>query len=355
MNSELVSLRTLIKTPMLLALPALSELERAMPKAASKWDQRGRQFVLEDLAHHARFFGTAALYGNPDLLSDYVDWLKVLMSRLRFKIESLARSARILDTVSKGILQDADGQVFSEYCLLAEKALLQPDSTENVYTHDPEVSNLYARQYLSSLLEGKRGYATELVQGLADQGKSLIELYDEVFIPSQHKLGYLWHNGKISVVQEHYVTAATQAIISSLYSRLFQDASENRPLMFAACAEGELHELGIRYIADYFQASGWNTRYFGSNVPGDDLYNEIIIQKPAVIALSATLAVNIPAVESLVKKIRKQKDFEPFILLGGHAVSTSGKLWQEIGASGSSLKAPEALSLAHKFLMGKTV
>jgi len=351
MDTELLSLRTLIRAPMLLAIPAFSELERVDPEFISRWDQRQRQLALEDFAHHARFIGTAGLYGNPSLLSDYVSWLIVLMRRLNFKTESLARSVRILEKVSKGILREEDKELFSKYCGLAETALLESDFSENAYTHEPDVSKLYARQYLNSLLDGKRGYATELIHGLSAQGKSLIELYDEVFIPSQHRLGYLWHNGKISVVQEHYVTAATQAIISGLYAQLFQDTHEDRPLMFAACTEGELHEIGIRYIADFFQASGWNTRYFGSNVPGEDLFKEITNQKPAVVALSVTLAVNLPTLESLVRKIRQQKEHEPFILVGGHALTVSGKLWQEIGANASSLYAKEALSLAQEFVL----
>ena len=354
MNTEPLSLRALIRTPMLIALPAFSELERASPEAVARWDQRQRQLALEDFAHHARFIGTAGLYGNPALLSDYVNWLIVLMRRLNFKTESLARSLGILDRVSEGILREEDKELFSKYCDLAESALLKSDSAENAYAHEPDISNFYTRQYLNSLLDGKRGYATELIHGLSGQGKTLIELYDDVFIPSQHRLGYLWHNGKISVVQEHYVTAATQAIISGLYTQLFQAAHEDRPLMFAACTEGELHEIGIRYIADYFQASGWNTRYFGSNVPGEDLFKEIMSQKPAVVALSVTLAVNLPTLEALVKKIRQQKEYEPFILVGGHALTVSGKLWQEIGANGSSLYAKEAFTLAQEFVQRKT-
>ena len=87
MNAEPISLRTLIRTPMLLAIPAFSELERVDPEIISRWDQRQRQLALEDFAHHARFIGTAGLYGNPSLLSDYVSWLIVLMRRLNFKTE----------------------------------------------------------------------------------------------------------------------------------------------------------------------------------------------------------------------------------------------------------------------------
>lgn len=340
---------------MILAEPAFLLLESRIPEAAARWSQRQRALVLEDLSHHARFFGTAALYGDRGLLSDYVDWLKVLAAKLGFRMESLARSARILAEAAEDLLLDKDIERFSEYCAHAEAELLAPDSPDNAYRIEPGVESLYVRQYTEALLAGKRSYATQLVQGLASQGKSLIELYDEIFIPSQQKIGYLWHNGKISVVQEHYVTAATQAIISGLYETFFFDPGTEMPTMFAACAEGELHEIGIRYIADYFQAQGWNTRYFGANVPGDDLFKEISANKPAVVALSATLSVNLPNLESLVRRTRAQKGYDPVVLVGGRAVSVAGDLWRKIGADGSASQAKEAFSIAQARMKGRSL
>jgi methanogenic corrinoid protein MtbC1 len=261
-------------------------------------------------------------------------------------MESLARSVHVLSEAASKCLVESDIERFLEYCAYAEIELQAPEAPENVYRIEPGLGNLYVRQYTEALLSGKRSYATQLIQGLAAEGKGLIELYDEIFIPSQQKVGYLWHNGKISVVQEHYVTAATQAIISGLYEKFFFDPGTDMPAMFAACSEGEMHEIGIRYIADYFQAQGWNTRYFGANVPGEDFLREIVENKPAVVALSATMAVNLPTMESLVRQMKMQKGYDPVVLVGGRAVSVSGELWKKIGADGSAGHAKEAFSLA---------
>lgn len=346
MDTTLISLRTVIGSPMSLVAPAFQIMELQIPNQVVKWSPRQRLLTIEDLAHHTRFLGTAALYGNRFLLADYTDWLKVLAKKLGFHRESLARSVNILSAAARSVLAEADSERFSEYCAIAENNLVSPDTPDNVYDKEPGIGNLYVRQYLEALLGGKRSYSTQLVHNLVSQGKTLIDLYDELFIPSQQELGYLWHNGKISVVQEHYVTAATQAIISGLYGQFFHDASDDNPTMFAACAEGELHEIGIRYIADYFQSVGWNTRYFGSNVPGEDLLHEIMAKKPAVVALSATLAIHLPNVESLIRQLKMQKDYDPAILIGGHAVSVSGDLWQKLGADGSALRAQKAYAIA---------
>lgn len=350
MNADVVSLRNLVRSPMLLAVPAFQKLEVLFPETAIKWNQHQRLLALEDFVHHTRFIGTAALYGDQALLSDYVDWLKVLWDTLGFRIESLVRSIRILEQCAQIILQEPDLVLFLEFCGFAISALEANEKAGNIYRKEPGVENLYVRQYLEALLGNRRSYAAELVRSLVSQGKTLIDLYEELFIPAQQKTGYLWHQGKISVVREHYITATTQAIISSLYENLFQGAESDRQLMFAACAEGELHEIGIRYIADYFQHSGWNTRYFGANVPADSLLGEIQAQRPVVIALSATLAVHLPDLESLIARIREEKHYRPIILVGGHAFEASADLWQKIGADGTSQSAREALALAESCL-----
>ncbi|MCX8012857.1 MAG: cobalamin-dependent protein, partial [Rectinema sp.] len=327
MMQDVIFLRHLLQSPMLLAIPALRQIESRMPETTLKWNQRQRLLALEDLVHHTRFIGTAALYGDQALLSDYIDWLKVLWNTLGFRIESLRISFQFLEQAAHGVLSESDLALFLSFSKFAKDALDVDVPEANPYLKEPDVSSLYVRQYLEALLGSKRQYAVELVQSLVANGKSLINLYEELFIPAQRELGYLWHQGRISVVREHYVTAATQAIISGLYGRLFESAETDRPLMYAACAEGELHEIGIRYIADYFQHAGWNTRYYGANVPAEDLLREIRAQRPSVIALSATLAVHLPEMESLIARIREEKYYQPVILAGGHALEASPDLW----------------------------
>ena len=63
------------------------------------------------------------------------------------------------------------------------------------------------------------------------------------------EVGRLWQMNRLSVAQEHYVTAATQLIMSQLYPLVFRTARRDRRIV-AACVGGELHELGVRMVAD---------------------------------------------------------------------------------------------------------
>ena len=48
--------------------------------------------------------------------------------------------------------------------------------------------------------------------------------------------------------------------------------------MVATCIGGELHEIGIRMVADFFEMEGWDTYYLGANTPADAVVAELSAQ-----------------------------------------------------------------------------
>ena len=67
----------------------------------------------------------------------------------------------------------------------------------------------------------------------------------------------------LSVAQEHYCTAATQLVMSQLYPRIFSTERRGRTLVAARVAD-DLHEIGLRMVADFFEMEGWDTFYVGA-------------------------------------------------------------------------------------------
>ena len=85
-----------------------------------------------------------------------------------------------------------------------------------------------------------------------EQGTPARDIYLQVFQPAQREVGRLGQTNRISVALEHYVTAATQPIMSQLYPRIFSPEKTGRRLI-ATCVGGELHEIGVRMVADFFE------------------------------------------------------------------------------------------------------
>src|SRR4029077_15712567 len=110
-----------------------------------------------------------------------------------------------------------------------------------------------ARQYLEALLRAERHEASRFVLDAVRAGVAVGDLYLQVFQRCQREVGRLWQLRQITVAQEHYCTAATQLALAQLYPYLFGLPKKGRK-MVAASVGGELHEVGLRVVADLFEA-----------------------------------------------------------------------------------------------------
>jgi len=122
-----------------------------------------------------------------------------------------------------------------------------------------------ARGYLEAMLARERNHATDLIMAAVASGTPIRDIYLQVLQPVQYEIGWLWQSGRITVGHEHYCTNATQLVMSLLYPRLFSGEAGPRR-MLAACVEGELHELGLRMLTDFFEMDGWDTDFLDVSI-----------------------------------------------------------------------------------------
>jgi methanogenic corrinoid protein MtbC1 len=173
----------------------------------------------------------------------------------------------------------------------------------------------------------------------------------QVFQPSQLEIGRLWQINQMSVAQEHYCTAATQMIMSQLYHHIFGTPKNGRRLV-AACVGNELHELGLRMVADFFEMDGWDTYYLGSNTPASSIVQTVFERQADVLALSATMTFHIKFVKDLIGQVRKaDKSGKVKILAGGYPFQVDPQLWRQVGADGTAAGADSAINTINSLLL----
>jgi methanogenic corrinoid protein MtbC1 len=207
-----------------------------------------------------------------------------------------------------------------------------------------------AKNYMDALLNVQRDAASRMILKAVDEGTGIKDIYIHVFESSQHEIGRLWQTNKITVAQEHFCTAATQMIMSQLYPYIFRTDKIGLRLV-AACAAGEMHEIGVRMVADIFEMEGWDTYYLGANTPNESMIQTIIDLKPDIIAISASIHYNIVAVMDLIKLIRNTPDISNIkIMVGGRPFLLAPELWRKVGADGCPTNAIRALSLADELV-----
>jgi len=203
-----------------------------------------------------------------------------------------------------------------------------------------------ASEYLAALLKGERHVASKLVLDAAAAGTPVREIYLHVFQTAQYEVGRLWQTNQITVAQEHYCTAATQLIMSQLYPYVFA-SDKTEGTLVATCVAGNLHEIGIRMVTDFFEMDGWNTYFLGASTPAQAVVDAVVQHQAQVLAISATISGHLPAVDELIRRVRAQpacRDVK--ILVGGYPFQVAPDLWERIGADGTAANAHDAIALA---------
>lgn len=200
-----------------------------------------------------------------------------------------------------------------------------------------------AQQYLGLVLSGKRQLASALILKSVEEGAPVKRVYLEVFQPVLREVGRLWEENVISIAQEHLATAVTQLVMSQLYPRVFGGERRNLALV-ATCLGGELHEVGVRMVADFFEMEGWDTYYLGANTPEEAVLAELARVKAALLAISVTLSAHLRRAAALTERVRREPGLEHVkVLVGGLPFLAEPELYRALGADGTARDAQGAV------------
>ncbi len=330
---------------------AIVELQyRRQPQVWKPYGDPGWEKSVRDAGYHLTYLAEAINASDPALWSEYLAWVKVLFANLNFPETVLPTT---LDCTRQALLE----QLSAESSALAVEMLdTGVRSLEHAlpihpsYLEGDDPLTIMARQYLTFLLQGSRSAASRLILDAVANGASIKDIYLHVFQPSQYELGRLWQTNQINVAQEHYCTAATQMIMSQLYPYIFQTKRKKRCVV-VTCVGGELHEIGARMVADFFEMDGWDSHFIGANTPLESLLNYLVECRADILALSATMVFHVSKVAEIIAAVYNHSSLSNLrVIVGGYPFNTSPGLWQQVGADGYASNAQTALLEAERML-----
>ncbi len=297
---------------------------------------------------HLEYLGAAVAASAPALFLDYIGWARVVLAGLGYPEKHLERSLDATRSVLNAELADAARSVITPILDEAARALpglplVKPSPIQGSSPHAE-----LAFRYVSALLDGDRRHASRLILDAAEGGVPIGDIYLHVISPAQLEIGRLWQMSRISVAQEHYCTAATQQIMSRLHPWIFTTPRIGLRLI-ATSVSGELHELGVRMVADFFEMAGWDAYYLGSSTPLPDLVRAIDERRPEIVAISATMSRHVAEVGEVVQAIRARPEIAGIpILVGGYPFNIAPDLWRHVGADGFERSAEAAVQLGQR-------
>lgn len=299
---------------------------------------------LEDATLHLRSLSDAILGASERLFVDYVDWARTVYAARNLSDSYLEEQLASLRTALCDELPEAIPS--ADTFLSAAFARLSKPPIE---LKCRVLADSLAARYLERLLAYDRDGAVGLVTAALDQGTSLRDVYLEVIQTVQHEIGRLWQLNCISVAQEHYCTAVSQLVLAQLYPRMMH--GPGGPRMVSTCASEELHELGARMVADFFEMDGWDTTYLGANAPADSVLQLLRERRAALLAISVTMSSHLHDALFLIQRVREAQDLSHVkIMVGGRPFFTGGDLWKRLGADGCANDAQEAVRRARALL-----
>jgi len=304
---------------------------------------------IEDTEYSLSYLFEAIEASSPELFADYITWEKVFLVNLGIPEERLKERLEVMEDVIIKNLPPEKSSIAVRYIEGSIDNLPKPSNYTSYINEDKPLVKLL-EQYLEFLLNGDRHSAGKMIIEAVDNGISVKDIYLHVFQSSLYEVGRLWQENKITVAQEHYITAATQLIMSQLYPYISNSRKTGKVLV-ATSVSKELHEVGVRMVADFFEMDGWNTFYLGANTPTESIIQTIISKKADLVLISATISSHISEVMDLIRTIRRCGECrDPKIIVGGYPFNVDSNLWKKVGADGQAEDAETAIEMAEKLI-----
>lgn len=326
------------------------EMHERRPGLAVAYGPGSREAWAADVEARLAHLADAVAADEPALFVEHAMWSKIAFAARGRPVADVVLALETMRSVLRQELPDQAADAAAT-CIGAAIERLPNAPTESP-THigvDQPHAELAAR-LLGALLEGDRAGAARLTTDAMEGGTPLADLYTHVFEPVLREVGRMWQMDEIGVAEEHFCTSATRDVMAQARLRLREAPVRDRSVVTTAVA-GDLHELGARMVADFFELAGWTTRHLGANTPTRDLLDAMRLWKPDVLAVSTQGGGRVRAAAELVAAVRADPAVGgTIVLIGGTPFARHPNLIETVGADGSASAASEAVGLAEELL-----
>ncbi|WP_258948719.1 cobalamin B12-binding domain-containing protein [Lentzea californiensis] len=157
----------------------------------------------------------------------------------------------------------------------------------------------------------------------------------------QHRVGREWAANRISVAQEHAITAINDRAVTALSITKPRRQPEHGRVT-VACVDGEWHALPARLLAEVLSLRGFAVDYLGAQVPTPHLITYLHRTGPDVVALSSSIATRLPVAHSTMTAC--QATGVP-VMVGGAAFGVDGAYARRFGANAWAADARSAADM----------
>lgn len=158
----------------------------------------------------------------------------------------------------------------------------------------------------------------ELSRGVMALG--VTAFLEEVADPLLREIGARWHEGRLSIAQEHLGTVVVREVLG--WVRESAETSDSAPRLVVATLVNQLHEGGALLAAAAAAAEGWRVTYLGTNLPSADIAATAVRTGARAVAVSVIFPADDPAVPGYFATLRQGLPAHVALLVGGSATAS---------------------------------
>jgi DNA-binding transcriptional MerR regulator len=171
--------------------------------------------------------------------------------------------------------------------------------------------------------------AIEVVLDEAMNSLPPVAFFEDVLAPLQREVGARWHDGSLTIAEEHLVTQAARQRVLTL---LHQAPKRAKAHVVCACFPEEDHELGLMGVALRFRHAGWRVTFLGARTPHEHLARVCRAISADLVALSAVSVSTEAAFRSTLTSYLEALPPQSKVVVGGAAGVTFAAAAVELGA-----------------------
>ncbi len=283
----------------------------------------------------------------PEQFAAGVAWSRDAFVARKLPADSVGLALGCLERVLEESMPAQAWAPLPEYFRQAREALAgEPRLAESALSGSDPHGKL-AFQYLEALASGDERRAVELVLAPLEAGRlSVQDLIERVLTPAQRELGRRWHQGVGDVAEEHFATQVTRKVLARALATAPAARLRQRTAVIAAVSD-DAHELGLAFVAAFFELDGWRALCLGADTPIEELAAFAARHEADVVALGASLTTHRPKTAQAVATLRAARPGVR-VLVGGSAYAGRPELWKRSGADAYAARPSEAVALANR-------
>ena len=152
----------------------------------------------------------------------------------------------------------------------------------------------------------------------------------DVLVPVLRHLDSEWSKGAIRIRQEHLASATIRSVLDRVRTSL--QTRPSAPKMLVTTPSGQLHELGALLVCILATVHGWNTLYFGPNLPVDEIVDAAHEAHVKAVALSIVYPIDDAELSNELSDLRERLSPHIAIVVGGRGVQNYERAIRKIKA-----------------------